>query len=71
MEALNYEQIIKGLKENFRQSIELEIHQQLSSTNTYLSEKALTSDTNICFAQFHELRKIHHKHFTCSKRCIR
>ena len=51
MEALNYDQIIKGLKENLRQSIELEIHQQLSSTNTYLSEKALISDTNICFAQ--------------------
>ncbi|MFT5451558.1 MAG: BirA family biotin operon repressor/biotin-[acetyl-CoA-carboxylase] ligase [Enterobacterales bacterium] len=51
MEALNYDEIIKGLAQNDQQSIELEIYQTLSSTNTYLLEKTLLSDTNICFAE--------------------
>jgi BirA family biotin operon repressor/biotin-[acetyl-CoA-carboxylase] ligase len=51
IEELSYEQIINRLDKNSLGSIELEIHQQLSSTNTYLLDKNLVCDTNICFAE--------------------
>jgi len=51
MEPLNKQIILDFLDEKCRDNIELELHQQLESTNSYLLEKPSSEKVRVCLAE--------------------